>query len=95
MNAVARILAPAALLLASFSASASGLIEIDYPLDQSTTTHASPPARDVGPTFSGLDIHYPGDIASSDQTRSRANVIRELSEAGIVGTTLPLGGHNA
>ncbi len=34
MNSIAKVLAPAALALASFSAGATGLIEIDYPLDQ-------------------------------------------------------------
>ena len=95
MNAIAKILAPAALVLASFSANAAGLIEIDYPLDQAAATQASAAARDTGPSFSGLDIHYPGAVVSSDQTRSRADVVSEVRESGNVGTTRPFSGHNA
>jgi hypothetical protein len=95
MNAIAKVLAPAALVLASFSANAGGLIEIDYPLDRATATHTTAQVRDTGPSFSGLDIHYPGPTVSGDQTRSRADVVSEARDSGSVGTTRPFAGHNA
>ena len=95
MNAIAKILAPAALVLASFSANAAGLIETDYPQEPFGTPTISTAAANTGPSFSGLDIHYPGSIASGEQTRSRTDVVGEVRESGNVGTTLPFVGHNA
>ncbi len=95
MNAIAKILAPAALVFASFSANAAGLIETDYPLQPFGSTTASTAVASTGPSFSGLDIHYPGPIASGEQTRSRADVMREVQANGNVGTKRPVGDSNA
>jgi hypothetical protein len=92
MNTIAKVLAPAALVFASFSASAAGLIETDYPLHQpaSVQAAASNPATASGPVFTGLDIHYPGPgvTASSGQSASRQDSMREVSGTGL---TLPFG----
>ncbi len=97
MNAIAKVLAPAALVLASFSASAAGLVETDYPFDapaaaQAAATATAPAA---GQPFTGLDIHYPGDNAavSGDHQRTRAEA---RSEIGQTGAFVPFGpAHNA
>jgi hypothetical protein len=92
MNTIAKVLAPAALVLASFSASAAGLIETDYPLNQPASMQAatSAPAPAAGQGFSGLDIHYPGPsvTASSDESGSRQDSMREVIGTG---RTLPFG----
>ena len=95
MNTIAKILAPAALVFASFSASAAGLIETDYPQAPFGAPAASAAVATTGPSFSGLDIHYPGDVATGEQTVSRAAVMREVQANGNVGTKLPVGGSNA
>ena len=95
MNAIAKVLAPAALVFASFSAGAAGLVETDYPFDAPAAAQASAMAPAAGQAYTGLDIHYPGDSAavSSDRQRSRAEV---MSEIGQTGATQPFGtGHNA
>jgi hypothetical protein len=95
MNAIAKIIAPAALVFASFSANAAGLIETDYPLEPFGAATVSSASASTGPSFSGLDIHYPGSMASGEQVRSRADVMREVQANGNVGTKLPVGGSNA
>ncbi len=95
MNVTAKILAPAALVFASVSASAAGLIETGYPLEPINAPTVSAAAANTGPSFSGLDIHYPSDIVADEQTRSRTEVRREVQASGNVGTELPTGGSNA
>ncbi len=88
MNAIAKVLAPAALVLASFSASAAGLVETDYPFEQPAATQAATAAPGAGPSFSGLDIHYPGAVATSDRGGSSQDMKREMSGTGF---TTPFG----
>ena len=95
MNTIAKIVAPAALVFASFSASAAGLIETSYPLEPFGEPTAATAVANTGPSFSGLDIRYPGSIASGEQIRSRADVMREVQASGNFGTKLPVGGSNA
>jgi hypothetical protein len=84
MNVIAKLVAPAALVFATFSANAAGLIETDYPLDPLPAATAATVASDAGWTAPTLDIHYPGNIAteSSDATLTREAVMRELSRTG-------------
>lgn len=93
MNAIVKIVAPAALALAAFSANASGsgLLELDYPLNpQPAVVAVSDAAPDAGWSAPSLDIHYPGNVATnaSESALTRDAVRRELSETG---TMLPFG----
>ena len=55
MKTIAKVLAPAALALAAFSANAGGLVEIDYPQHQAGTMafkHGTPSASSGANTLS-------------------------------------------
>ena len=96
MNVITKVIAPAAIVFAAFSANAAGVIELDYPLVQSSQVQAQDhqgPARmqvqqqaaeRIGGT--GLvEIDYPAThsrehAAQGGKTRTSAEVRREAAE---------------
>ncbi len=102
MKVIAKVLAPAALVFAAFSANAAGITEIDYPFD--TASHGqdqqyqSPSRAEVQRQAAEqvkvggvTDIDYPAgmtqETARQGQELSRADVMRQALAAQTFGAT--------
>jgi hypothetical protein len=103
MKAIAKVLAPAALVFAAFSANAAGLIETSYPLDTPSygqeQQHQGPSRAEVQRqaaeqfNVSGVtEIDYPAGVMHKTdapvQQLSRADVMRQAVAAQTFTTTV-------
>ena len=85
MKAIVKVLAPATLALAAFSANAGGLIEIDYPQHQAGATAVSqsaPSASSAANTLSWPVSEAAPVVSRTDSASapSREEVMRKAAE---------------
>ena len=85
MKAIVKVLAPATLALAAFSANAGGLIEIDYPQHEAaatTVTHGTPSASSGANALSWPVSEAAPVVNTSDSAEapSREEVMRKAAE---------------
>jgi len=85
MKAIVKVLAPVTLAFAAFSASAGGLIEIDYPKQQAsaaTVGQSAPSASSRANTLSWPVSEAAPVVGTIDSTKapSREDVMRKAAE---------------